>query len=74
MWIVIALGGTRRCAARTMTTEVQRRNIMVAARRSPLATEHSVVVHGTGQVGLPSCRPRRTRRRALSVDVPTRAP
>ena len=56
MRIVIALGGNallRR--SDPMTTEVQRRNIMVAARAiAPLATEHSVVVvHGNGsQVGL----------------------
>jgi carbamate kinase len=56
MRIVIALGGNallRR--SDPMTTEVQRRNIMVAAQAiAPLATEHSVVVvHGNGpQVGL----------------------
>jgi carbamate kinase len=56
MRILIALGGNallRR--SDPMTTEVQRRNIMVAARAiAPLATEHSVViVHGNGpQVGL----------------------
>jgi carbamate kinase len=65
MRILIALGGNallRR--SDPMTTEVQRRNIMVAARAiAPLATEHSVViVHGNGpQVGLLPCRPRRTR-------------
>jgi carbamate kinase len=56
MRIVIALGGNallRR--SDPMTTEVQRRNIMVAARAiAPLAAGHSVViVHGNGpQVGL----------------------
>src|ERR1700756_455596 len=56
MRIVIALGGNallRR--GEPMTTEVQRRNIMVAAKAiAPLAAEHSiVVVHGNGpQVGL----------------------
>jgi carbamate kinase len=56
MRIVIALGGNallRR--ADPMTTEVQRRNIVVAAKAiAPLAAEHSVViVHGNGpQVGL----------------------
>jgi carbamate kinase len=56
MRILIALGGNallRR--SDPMTTEVQRRNIMVAARAiAPLATEHSIViVHGNGpQVGL----------------------
>ncbi len=56
MRIVIALGGNallRR--SDPMTTEVQRRNIMVAAQAiAPLVTEHSVVVvHGNGpQVGL----------------------
>lgn len=56
MRIVIALGGNallRR--SDPMTTEVQRRNIVVAAKAiAPLAAEHSVViVHGNGpQVGL----------------------
>jgi carbamate kinase len=56
MRIVIALGGNallRR--GEPMTTEIQRRNIMVAAKAiAPLAAEHSiVVVHGNGpQVGL----------------------
>jgi carbamate kinase len=56
MRIVIALGGNallRR--SDPMTTEVQRRNIKIAARAiAPLAAEHSVVVaHGNGpQVGL----------------------
>ena len=56
MRILIALGGNallRR--SDPMTTEVQRRNITVAARAiAPLATQHSiVVVHGNGpQVGL----------------------
>jgi carbamate kinase len=56
MRIVIALGGNallRR--GDPMTTEVQRRNIMIAARAiAPLAAEHSIViVHGNGpQVGL----------------------
>ena len=56
MRIVIALGGNallRR--SDPMTTEVQRRNIAVAAQAiAPLAAEHSiVVVHGNGpQVGL----------------------
>jgi len=56
MRIVIALGGNallRR--ADPMTTEVQRRNIKIAAEAiAPLAAEHSiVVVHGNGpQVGL----------------------
>ena len=56
MRIVIALGGNallRR--SDPMTTEVQRRNIRVAAAAiAPLAREHSiVVVHGNGpQVGL----------------------
>lgn len=56
MRIVIALGGNallRR--SDPMTTEVQRRNISVAARAiAPLTAEHSVViVHGNGpQVGL----------------------
>jgi carbamate kinase len=54
--IVIALGGNallRR--SEPMTTEVQRRNVAVAAKAiAPLAAEHSiVVVHGNGpQVGL----------------------
>jgi carbamate kinase len=56
MRIVIALGGNA-LLRRTdpMTTEVQRRNIAVAAEAiAPLAAEHSiVVVHGNGpQVGL----------------------
>jgi carbamate kinase len=56
MRIVIALGGNallRR--SDPMTTEVQRRNIKVAAKAiAPLAAEHSIViVHGNGpQVGL----------------------
>ncbi len=56
MRIVIALGGNallRR--GDPMTTEIQRRNIMIAAQAiAPLAAEHSVViVHGNGpQVGL----------------------
>jgi carbamate kinase len=56
MRIVIALGGNallRR--SDPMTTEVQRRNVRIAARAiAPLAAEHSiVVVHGNGpQVGL----------------------
>ena len=56
MRIVIALGGNallRR--SDPMTTEVQRRNVAVAAQAiAPLAAEHSiVVVHGNGpQVGL----------------------
>ena len=56
MRIVIALGGNallRR--SDPMTTEVQRRNIRIAAQAiAPLAAEHSiVVVHGNGpQVGL----------------------
>jgi carbamate kinase len=56
MRIVIALGGNallRR--SEPMTTEVQRRNVKVAAEAiAPLAAEHSiVVVHGNGpQVGL----------------------
>ena len=56
MRIVIALGGNallRR--SDPMTTEVQRKNIEIAARAiAPLAGEHSVVVvHGNGpQVGL----------------------
>jgi carbamate kinase len=56
MRIVIALGGNallRR--SDPMTTEVQRKNVEVAARAiAPLAAEHSiVVVHGNGpQVGL----------------------
>jgi carbamate kinase len=56
MRIVIALGGNallRR--SDPMTTEVQRRNIKIAAEAiAPLVTEHSVVVvHGNGpQVGL----------------------
>ncbi len=56
MRIVIALGGNallRR--SDQMTTEVQRRNIKIAAEAiAPLAAEHSiVVVHGNGpQVGL----------------------
>jgi carbamate kinase len=56
MRIVIALGGNallRR--SDPMTTEVQRRNIKIAAQAiAPLATEHSVVIaHGNGpQVGL----------------------
>ena len=56
MRIVIALGGNallRR--GDPMTTEVQRRNIRIAAKAiAPLAAEHSiVVVHGNGpQVGL----------------------
>jgi carbamate kinase len=54
--IVIALGGNallRR--SEPMTTEVQRRNVAVAAKAiAPLAAEHSIViVHGNGpQVGL----------------------
>jgi carbamate kinase len=54
--IVIALGGNallRR--SEPMTTEVQRRNVAVAAKAiAPMAAEHSiVVVHGNGpQVGL----------------------
>jgi carbamate kinase len=56
MRIVIALGGNA-LLRRTdpMTTEVQRRNVRVAARAiAPLAAEHDVVVvHGNGpQVGL----------------------
>jgi carbamate kinase len=56
MRIVIALGGNA-LLRRTdpMTTEVQRRNVKVAAEAiAPLAAEHSiVVVHGNGpQVGL----------------------
>jgi carbamate kinase len=60
MRIVIALGGNallRR--GDPMTTEVQRRNIRIAAEAiAPLAAEHSiVVVHGNGpQVGLLSLR------------------
>src|SRR6516162_11220672 len=56
MRIVIALGGNallRR--GDPMTTEVQRRNVTIAAQAiAPLAAEHSVViVHGNGpQVGL----------------------
>ena len=56
MRIVIALGGNallRR--SDPMTTEVQRRNVAIAAQAiAPLAAEHSiVVVHGNGpQVGL----------------------
>ena len=56
MRIVIALGGNallRR--SEPMTTEVQRRNVAVAAKAiAPMAAEHSiVVVHGNGpQVGL----------------------
>jgi carbamate kinase len=56
MRIVIALGGNallRR--SDPMTTEVQRRNIVVAAKAiAPMAAEHSIViVHGNGpQVGL----------------------
>ncbi len=56
MRIVIALGGNallRR--SDPMTTEVQRRNVRIAAQAiAPLAAEHSVVVvHGNGpQVGL----------------------
>jgi carbamate kinase len=56
MRIVIALGGNallRR--SDPMTTEVQRRNIVVAAKAiAPMAADHSVViVHGNGpQVGL----------------------
>ena len=56
MRIVIALGGNallRRSDA--MTTEVQRRNVKVAAEAiAPLAAEHSIVIaHGNGpQVGL----------------------
>jgi carbamate kinase len=56
MRIVIALGGNallRR--SDSMTTEVQRRNIKIAAQAiAPLAAEHSVVIaHGNGpQVGL----------------------
>ena len=56
MRIVIALGGNallRR--SEPMTTEVQRRNVAVAAKAiAPLTAEHSiVVVHGNGpQVGL----------------------
>ena len=56
MRIVIALGGNallRR--SEPMTTEVQRRNVRIAAEAiAPLAAEHSiVVVHGNGpQVGL----------------------
>jgi carbamate kinase len=56
MRIVIALGGNallRR--GEPMTTEVQRRNVVIAAEAiAPLAAEHSiVVVHGNGpQVGL----------------------
>jgi carbamate kinase len=56
MRIVIALGGNallRR--GEPMTTEVQRRNVAIAAEAiAPLAAEHSiVVVHGNGpQVGL----------------------
>ena len=56
MRIVIAVGGNallRR--GDPMTTEVQRRNIAIAAQAiAPLAAEHSiVVVHGNGpQVGL----------------------
>src|ERR1700753_4483205 len=56
MRIVIALGGNallRR--GEPMPAEIQRRNIMVAAKAiAPLAAEHSiVVVHGNGpQVGL----------------------
>ena len=56
MRIVIALGGNallRR--SDPMTTEVQRKNIRIAAQAiAPLATQHSiVVVHGNGpQVGL----------------------
>ena len=56
MRIVIALGGNallRR--SDPMTTEVQRRNVKIAAQAiAPLAAEHSiVVVHGNGpQVGL----------------------
>jgi carbamate kinase len=56
MRIVIALGGNallRR--SDPMTTEVQRRNVAIAARAiAPLAAEHSIlVVHGNGpQVGL----------------------
>ncbi len=65
MRIVIALGGNallRR--SDPMTTEVQRRNIMVAAQAiAPLAAEHSVVVvHGNGpQVGLLSLQAGRDR-------------
>src|SRR6516225_4356853 len=56
MRIVIALGGNallRR--SDPMTTEVQRRNVAIAAQAiAPLAAEHSIlVVHGNGpQVGL----------------------
>src|SRR5262249_18471695 len=56
MRIVIALGGNallRR--SDPMTTEVQRKNVRIAAQAiAPLAAEHSVVVvHGNGpQVGL----------------------
>jgi carbamate kinase len=56
MRIVIALGGNallRRSDA--MTTEVQRKNVRIAAQAiAPLAAEHSIViVHGNGpQVGL----------------------
>jgi hypothetical protein len=55
MRILIALGGNallRR--SDPMTTEVQRRNIMVAAQAiAPLATEHSVViVHGSAPFSL----------------------
>ena len=56
MRIVIALGGNallRR--SDPMTTEVQRKNVKIAAQAiAPLAAQHSiVVVHGNGpQVGL----------------------
>ena len=56
MRIVIALGGNallRR--SDPMTTEVQRRNVAIAARAiAPLVAQHSIlVVHGNGpQVGL----------------------
>jgi carbamate kinase len=60
MRIVIALGGNAlRRRSDPMTTEVQRRNIIVAAKAiAPLAAEHGVViVHGNGpQVGLLSLR------------------
>ena len=77
MRIVIALGGNallRR--SDPMTTEVQRRNITIAAEAiAPLAAEHSiVVVHGNGpQVGLLSLQAEAYKgRRALPAGCPGR--
>ena len=75
MRIVIALGGNALLRRDDpMTTEVQRRNITIAAEAiAPLAAEHSiVVVHGNGpQVGLLSLQAESyQRRRAVSAGCP----